>query len=214
MAFKNYDITITRDGSKVTNEMINLGLEKLKSAKDIKRFNNLQEMIDFGFTVDELSGLTQAPRDIPTPPSGLPKVAGIMLPASCKNQEEVDAYKNYRANGKSANPTTENKSDKVAKLEKLLEIVTKFGDNEAIEIVKSMLPTPSAAKKLFGENPNGKYSMAYIMLRTNEGERFARNISMAGAFKKDANAQIVMTQVEVNKLLEKNPELKEFIDNE
>ena len=214
MAFKNYDVVVVRDGSKVTNEMIDLGLERLKSAKDIKRFNNLQEMIDFGFTVDELSGLTQAPRDIPTPPSGLPKVAGIMLPASCKNQEEVLAYKNYRANGKSANPTTENKSDKTAKLEKLLEIVTKFGDNEAIEIVKSMLPTPSAAKKLFGENPNGKYSMAYIMLRTGEGERFARNISMAGAFKKDSNTQIVMTQVEVNKLLEKNPELKEFIDNE
>ena len=216
MAFKNYDVTIERDVTKVTSEMTMAGIAKLESAKDVKRFNNLQEMLDFGFTVDEISGLTQAPRDIPTPPSGLPKVSGIMLPASCKNQNEVEAYKQYRANGKSANPntSTENKSEKVAKLEKLLDIVTKFGDNEAIEIVKSMLPTPSAAKKLFGENPSGKYSMAYIMLRTGEGERFQRNISMAGAFKKDANAQIVMTQVEVNKILEKNPELKEYIDNE
>lgn len=172
-------------------------------------YANITEMLDDGFTQDELEMLVQV-KHTQTGKTALPIINGYRCPATLWTESEYQAYKDARASGESK--STEQKSVEVEKLNKLLELVK---DNaEAVAIIKSMMPVDSIASKLFGYEPeeDEKFSRDWIMYRTSDNERFANKLGSVAEFCSECKGLLpAILPAQLDKILADNPKYAAYV---
>lgn len=176
-----------------------------------KAYVNLKEMVDDGWTRDDLEKLIQV-KHTQQGVCALPIIDGFKCPASLWSRAEWEDYKTHRhetdrplADGPRTNGL---KPEQVETLKSLLDIEAVAADGKAVELIRSLLPVSRIAEKLFGEEPipNGTvYSKTFIMYRDGEGNRFPeKNISLAYAVALGRGLVPVMMPAELDKMLEQD----------
>ena len=184
--------------------------EELAQAKlPTHAYANIGEMLDDGFTKDDLEMLVQM-KHTQTGKTALPIINGFRCPATLWTEAEYNAYKDARKTGETK--TSETKSAEVEKLKKLLELVK---DNaEAVEIIKSLMPIDSIAEKLFGYEPaeDDKFSKDWIMYRTSDGERFENKTGTVAEFCSECKGLMpALLPAQLDKILADNPKYAAYV---
>ena len=197
MAFPIYQVSLNRDTTPVA--------EKSRRKLD-RRYKNLQEMLEAGWTQAELEALIQAPRTKEASGGNMPFVDGFPIcGTSLMNKEEHDRYLQYKKGLKSGSSSTAQKTtpEQQALWAKLTEACR---DNpEALSLVAQLMPKARGpVEELFGGEPLEPCSLHWLMYRHGDGSRFADRMGKLAQFAtEDEDTQCVFTKEQVEALLKK-----------
>lgn len=195
MAFPVYNISLSRDTKPVA--------EKSRRKLD-KRYHNLNEMIDAGWTQAELEALIQAPRTKEAVNGNMPFVDGFPIcGTSLMNKKEHDAYLAYKKGLKSGSsaPAQKTGPEQMALWAKLAEACK--DSPEALALVAQLMPKARGPiETLFGGEPLEPCSMAWLMYRHADGTRFADRMGTLAQFAaEDEGTECALTKKQVEDLL-------------
>ena len=197
MAFPVYNISLSRDTKPVA--------EKSRRKLD-KRYHNLNEMIDAGWTQAELEALIQAPRTKEAVNGNMPFVDGFPIcGTSLMNKQEHANYLAYKKGLKSGSsaPAQKSSPEQMALWAKLAEACK--DSPEALSIVAQLMPKAKGpVDTLFGGEPMEPCSMAWLMYRHADGTRFADRMGTLAQFAaEDEGTFSALTKKQVEDLLKK-----------
>lgn len=135
MAFPKYQITLNPNTKPVD--------EKIRRKLD-KKYANLQEMVDAGWTQAELEALIQAPRTRPTTGGNMPCIDGVMACYSLMTAQEKEGYAAYKkglSGTSSAARTSTNAAANAEQLSNWFKLVTACAGNEqATALIANLMP--------------------------------------------------------------------------
>lgn len=197
MAFPVYSLSLNRDTTPVA--------EKSRRKLD-RRYKNLAEMIDAGWTQAELEAIIQAPRTKEAVNGNMPFVDGFPIcGTSLLNVQEYRAYLEYKKGLKSGASSGAQKAtpEQQALWAKLAEACR---DNpEALSLVAQLMPKAKGpVEELFGGEPLEPCSLHWLMYRKGDGSRFADRMGKLTQFAaEDEDTQCVLTKEQVEQLLKK-----------
>lgn len=197
MSFPVYSIYLDRD-TKPTPEKSRRHLDK--------RYRNLQEMIEAGWSKSELEALIQAPRTKEAVSGNMPHIDGYPIcGTSLMNKQEHAAYLQYKKGLKSGSSYTAQKTgpEQIALWAKLAEACK--DSPEALAIVAQLMPRAKGpVETLFGGEPLEPCSMAWLMYRHADGTRFADHMGTLAQFAaEDEGTECAFTKKQVEDLLKK-----------
>ena len=196
MAFPTYNISLSRETIPVS--------EKSRRRLD-RRYKNLQEMIEVGWTKSELEALIQAPRTKEATGGNMPFVDGFPIcGTSLMNKEEHDNYLAYKKGLKSGSSTaTKTGPEQMALWAKLAEACK--DSPEALSLVAQLMPKAKGpVETLFGGEPMEPCSWAWLMYRHADGSRFEDRMGTLAQFAaEDEGTECVLTKKQVEDLLKK-----------
>ena len=196
MAFPVYQISLNRETKAVS--------EKSRRKLD-KRYKNLQEMIEAGWSQSELEALIQAPRTKEANGGNMPFVDGFPIcGTSLMNKEEHDRYLSYKKGLKSGSSSaTKTGPEQMALWAKLAEACK--DSPEALALVAQLMPKAKGpVETLFGGEPMEPCSYAWLMYRHADGTRFADRMGTLAQFaEQDEGTECVLTKKQVEDLLKK-----------
>ena len=195
MAFPTYSISLSRDTKPVA--------EKSRRRLD-KRYHNLQEMLEAGWTQAELEALIQAPRTKEAINGNMPFVDGFPIcGTSLMNKQEHTAYLQYKKGLKSGSSCTKTGPEQMALWAKLASLCK--DSPEALALVAQLMPRARGpVETLFGGEPMEPCSLAWLMYRHANGERFANRMGTLAQFAaEDEGTECVLTKKQVDDLLKK-----------
>lgn len=197
MAFPVYNLSLSRD----TKPMAEKSRRKLDA-----RYKNLAEMIDAGWTKEELEALIQAPRTKEANGGNMPFVDGFPIcGTSLMNKKEHDSYLAYKKGLKSGSSCTATKtgSEQMALWAKLAEACK--DSPEALALVAQLMPKARGpVETLFGGEPMEPCSWAWLMYRHADGTRFADRMGTLAQFAaEDEGTECALTKKQVEDLLKK-----------
>ena len=197
MAFPVYSVSLSRDTKPVA--------EKSRRRLD-KRYKNLQEMLEAGWSQAELEALIQAPRTKEATGGNMPFVDGYPIcGTSLMNISEFRNYLEYKKGLKSGPSCTAQKSspEQMALWAKLASLCK--DSPEALSLVAQLMPRARGpVETLFGEEPMGPCSVAWLMYRHADGTRFEDRMGTLAQFaSQDEGTECVLTKKQVEDLLKK-----------
>ena len=196
MAFPVYQISLNRDTKPVA--------EKSRRKLD-KRYHNLQEMVEAGWSQAELEALIQAPRTKEAVNGNMPFVDGFPIcGTSLMNKKEHDQYLAYKKSLKSGSSTAQKSSpEQMALWSKLAEACK--DSPEALALVAQLMPKAKGpVETLFGGEPMEPCSYAWLMYRHADGTRFADRMGTLAQFAaEDEGTECALTKKQVEDLLKK-----------
>ena len=196
MAFPVYNISLDRETKPVP--------EKNRKRLD-KRYNNLKEMLEAGWTKEELESLIQAPRTKEATGGNMPSVDGFPIcGTSLMNREEHEAYLAYKKGLKSGSaPAKARDPEQMALWAKLAQACK--DSPEALSIVAQLMPKAKGpVETLFGGEPIEPCSWAWLMYRHADGTRFADRMGTLAQFAaEDEGTECALTRKQVEDLLKK-----------
>lgn len=197
MAFPVYQMSLSRETKPVA--------EKSRRRLD-RRYHNLQEMIEAGWTKSELEALIQAPRTKEATGGNMPFVDGFPIcGTSLMNKVEHDAYLAYKKGLKSGSSSTAQKAgpEALALWAKLAEACK--DSPEALSLVAQLMPKARGpVETLFGGEPMEPCSWAWLMYRHADGTRFADRMGTLAQFAaEDEGTECALTKKQVEDLLKK-----------
>lgn len=196
MAFPVYSISLSRETKPV---------EESKRRKLDKRYKNLNEMIEAGWTKQELEALIQAPRTKPSTSGNMPYVDGFPIcGTSLMNSKEHETYSSYKKELKKCSVTTQKTSPEQQVLWAKLAEACKDSP-EALALVAQLMPKARGpVETLFGGEPMEPCSMAWLMYRHADGTRFENRLGTLAQFaEEDEGTECVFTKKQVEDLLKK-----------
>lgn len=196
MAFPIYQVSLSRETKAVA--------ERERRKLD-KRYHNLNEMLEAGWSQAELEALIQAPRTKEAVNGNMPFVDGFPIcGTSLMNKLEHDNYLNYKkslkSNYSSATKTGPEQMALWAKLAKACK-----DSPEALALVAQLMPKAKGpVETLFGEEPLEPCSRAWLMYRHADGSRFEDRMGTLAQFAaEDEDTECVFTKKQVEDLLKK-----------
>ena len=197
MAFPTYQVSLNRETKPVA--------EKNRRKLD-KRYRNLQEMIEAGWSQSELEALIQAPRTKEATGGNMPFVDGFPIcGTSLMNKKEHEAYLQYKKGLKSGSSSTAQKSspEQMALWAKLAEACK--DSPEALALVAQLMPKARGpVETLFGGEPMEPCTYAWLMYRHADGSRFADRMGTLAQFAaEDEGTECALTKKQVEDLLKK-----------
>ncbi len=197
MAFPVYQISLSRDTKKVA--------EKNRRKLD-KRYKNLAEMIEAGWSQAELEALIQAPRTKEATGGNMPFVDGFQIcGTSLMNEIEHSAYLTYKKGLKSGASSSAQKMTPEQQVlwAKLAEACK--DSPEALALVAQLMPKAKGpVETLFGGEPMEPCSMAWLMYRHADGTRFENRLGTLAQFaEEDEGTECTFTKKQVEDLLKK-----------
>lgn len=196
MAFPVYSISLSRETKPVAES---------KRRKLDKRYKNLNEMIEAGWTKQELEALIQAPRTKPSISGNMPYVDGFPIcGTSLMNSKEHEIYSCYKKELKKCSVTTQKTSPEQQVLWAKLAEACKDSP-EALALVAQLMPKARGpVETLFGGEPMEPCSMAWLMYRHADGTRFENRLGTLAQFaEEDEGTECVFTKKQVEDLLNK-----------
>ena len=196
MAFPVYQISLSRDTKPVA--------EKSRRKLD-KRYHNLQEMIEAGWSQAELEALIQAPRTKEAINGNMPFVDGFPIcGTSLMNKKEHDQYLAYKKGLKSGSSTaTKTGPEQLALWAKLAE-ACKDSPEALARVAQLMSKAKGRVESLFGGEPMEPCSFAWLMYRHADGTRFADRMGTLAQFAaEDEGTECALTKKQVEDLLKK-----------
>ena len=197
MAFPIYQISLSRETKAVAD----------KSRRKLdKRYKNLAEMIDTGWSQAELEALIQAPRTKEAVNGNMPFVDGFPIcGTSLMNKREHDVYLAYKKGLKSCSSSTAQKTgpEQMALWAKLAEACK--DSPEALALVAQLMPKAKGpVETLFGGEPIEPCSWAWLMYRHADGSRFEDRMGTLAQFAaEDEGTECTFTKKQVEDLLKK-----------
>lgn len=196
MAFPKYQVSLNRETKPVAES---------KRRRLDKRYSNLQEMLEAGWTQAELEALIQAPRTKEATGGNMPFVDGYPIcGTSLMNKVEHDAYLAYKKGLKSGSSTAQKAGpEQLALWAKLAEACKDAP--EALALVAQLMPNAKGpVETLFGGEPLEPCSWAWLMYRRADGTRFANRMGTLAQFAaEDEGTECVFTKKQVFDLLKK-----------
>ena len=196
MAFPSYSVSLSRDTKPVAES---------KRRKLNKRFRNLQEMIESGWTQSELEALIQAPRTKEAVGGNMPQIDGYPIcGTSLMNKMEHEAYIAYKKGLKSGSSYTQKSGpEQMALWAKLAEACK--NSPEALSLVAQLMPKARGpVEVLFGQEPIEPCSWAWLMYRHADGTRFEDRMGTLAQFaSEDEGTECALTKKQVEDLLKK-----------
>ena len=196
MGFPSYSVSLDRETKPVP--------EKNRRRLD-KRYNNLREMIESGWTQAELEALIQAPRTREAVGGNMPSIDVFQIcGTSIMNKKEHEAYLNYKKSLKSGSSYTAKAGpEQMALWAKLAEVCR--GNSEALALVAQLMPKAKGpVETLFGGEPIKPCSWAWLMYRHADGSRFAnREGTLAEFAAEDEGTECILTKKQVEDLLKR-----------
>lgn len=196
MAFPIYSMSLNRDTKPVA--------EKSRRRLD-KRYSNLNEMIEAGWSRSELEALIQAPRTKEATGGNMPQVDGFPIcGTSLMSKQEHAAYLAYKKSLKSGSSCTQKAGpEEMALWAKLAEACK--NSPEALALVAQLMPKARGpVETLFGCEPMEPCSWAWLMYRRRDGSRFADKLGTLAQFvAEDEGTQCLLTKKQVEDLLKK-----------
>ena len=195
MAFPVYQMSLSRETKPVA--------EKSRRKLD-KRYHNLAEMIEAGWSQSELEALIQAPRTKEASGGNMPFVDGFPIcGTSLMNTHEHKAYLSYKKSLKSGSSTAQKSPASLALWAKLAEACK--DSPEALALVAQLMPKARGpVETLFGEEPLEPCSMAWLMYRHADGSRFSNRMgSLAQFAAEDEGTECALTKKQVEDLIKK-----------
>lgn len=196
MAFPVYNISLSRDTKKV--------VEKNRRKLD-KRYKNLNDMLEAGWSQAELEALIQAPRTKEAVNGNMPYIDGFpVCGTSLMNQKEHDAYLAYKKGLKSGSSSAPKAGpEQMALWAKLSEACK--DSPEALSLVAQLMPkTKGPVETLFGGEPIEQCSIAWLMYRHADGTRFKDRMGTLAQFaEEDEDTECAFTKKQVEDLLKK-----------
>mgnify|MGYP004644761577 FL=1 len=196
MAFPTYQISLSRETKPVA--------EKSRRKLD-KRYKNLQEMIEAGWSQQELEALIQAPRTKEATNGNMPFVDGFPIcGTSLMNKEEHSCYIQYKKGLKSGASSAQKATPEQQALWAKLAAACK--DNpEALSLVAQLMPQAKGpVTQLFGEEPLEPCSLHWLMYRHADGTRFENRLGTLAQFaEEDEGTECIFTKKQVEDLLKK-----------
>lgn len=196
MAFPSYSISLSRETNKVA---------KKNRRKLDRRYHNLQEMIDAGWTKAELEALIQAPRTKESNNGNMPYIDGFPIcGTSLMNKEEHERYQCYKKSLRDNHSSAPKAgSEQMALWAKLAEACK--DSPEALSLVAQLMPKAKGpVETLFGGEPMEPCSMAWLMYRHADGSRFENRMGTLAQFaEEDEGTECIFTKKQVEDLLKK-----------
>ena len=196
MAFPIYQMSLNRETKPAVES---------KRRKLDKRYKNLNEMIDAGWSQAELEALIQAPRTKEAVNGNMPFVDGFPIcGTSLMNKKEHEAYLQYKKGLKSGSSTAQKSSpEQMALWSKLAEACK--DSPEALALVAQLMPKAKGpVETLFGGEPMEPCSWAWLMYRHADGTRFADRMGTLAQFAaEDEGTECALTKKQVEDLLKK-----------
>ena len=196
MAFPIYQMSLNRETKPAVES---------KRRKLDKRYKNLNEMIDAGWSQAELEALIQAPRTKEAVNGNMPFVDGFPIcGTSLMNKKEHEAYLQYKKGLKSGSSTAQKSSpEQMALWSKLAEACK--DSPEALALVAQLMPKAKGpVETLFGGEPMEPCSYAWLMYRHADGTRFADRMGTLAQFAaEDEGTECALTKKQVEDLLKK-----------
>lgn len=198
MAFPVYNVSLNRDTKPVSES---------KRRKLDKRYRNLNEMLESGWTQAELEALIQAPRTKEAVGGNMPHIDGYPIcGTSLMNEEEHEAYLQYKKGLKSGSSTSATKTgpEQMALWAKLAEACK--DSPRALALVAQLCPhkTRGPVETLFGGEPTEPCSLAWLMYRHADGSRFSDRMGTLAQFaEEDEGTECAFTKKQVEDLLKK-----------
>lgn len=196
MAFPVYTVSLSRDTKKVA--------EKNRRKLD-KKYKNLNEMLEAGWTKAELEALIQAPRTKEAVNGNMPFVDGFPIcGTSLMNTTEHKAYLEYKKGLKSGSSTAPKVGPEQMVLWAKLAEACKDSP-EALSLVTQLMPkVKGPVETLFGGEPMEPCSMAWLMYRHGDGSRFENRMGTLAQFaEEDEGTECTFTKKQVEDLLKK-----------
>lgn len=194
MAFPIYDVSLSRDTKPVA--------EKSRRRLD-KKYHNLKEMLESGWTQSELEALIQAPRTKEAVGGNMPHIDGFPIcGTSLMNVREHKAYLDYKKGLKSGS-TAKTGPEQMALWAKLAEACK--DSPQALSILAQLMPRARGpVETLFGGEPSTPCTMAWLMYRRSDGSRFADRMGTLAQFvAEDEGTECALTKRQVEDLLKK-----------
>ena len=196
MAFPSYSISLDRETKPVSES---------KRRKLDKRYHNLQEMLEAGWSQAELEALIQAPRTKEAVNGNMPFVDGFPIcGTSLMNKKEHEAYLQYKKGLKSGSSSTAKTGpEQMALWAKLAEACK--DSPEALSLVAQLMPKAKGpVETLFGGEPMEPCTYAWLMYRHADGTRFADRMGTLAQFAaEDEGTECALTKKQVEDLLKK-----------
>lgn len=196
MAFPVYNISLNRDTKPVA--------EKSRRKLD-RRYRNLQEMLEAGWSQEELEALIQAPRTKEASGGNMPFVDGFPIcGTSLMNKQEHDSYLAYKKGLKSGSSSaTKAGPEQMVLWAKLAEACK--DSPEALSLVAQLMPRAKGpVETLFGGEPMEPCSYAWLMYRHADGTRFNDRMGTLAQFAaEDEGTECALTKKQVEDLLKK-----------
>ena len=197
MSFPVYSVSLSRDTKPVAES---------KRRRLDKRYRNLQEMLEAGWSQAELEALIQAPRTKEAVGGNMPFVDGFPIcGTSLMNTHEHKAYLEYKKGLKSGSSSTAVKAgpEQMALWARLAEACK--DSPEALALVAQLMPKARGpVETLFGGEPMEPCTYAWLMYRHADGTRFADRMgTLAQYAAQDEGTECVLTKKQVEDLLKK-----------
>ena len=195
MAFPSYSISLNRETKPVAES---------KRRRLDKRYRNLTEMLESGWTQAELEALIQAPRTKEATGGNMPHVDGFPIcGTSLMNKEEHEAYLQYKKSLKSGSSAQKSSPEQMSLWAKLAEACK--DSPEALSLVAQLMPRAKGpVETLFGGEPMEPCSIAWLMYRHADGSRFSNRMGTLAQFaEQDEGTECVLTKKQVEDLLKK-----------
>ena len=200
MSFPVYNVSLNRETKPVAES---------KRRKLDKRYHNLNEMIEAGWTQSELEALIQAPRTKEAMNGNMPFVDGFPIcGTSLMNNTERIRYAQYKKGLKSGSSSSSSAAQKsspeqMALWAKLAEACKDVP--EALSLVAQLMPRARGpVETLFGGEPVESCTTAWLMYRHADGTRFENRMGTLAQFAaEDEGTECVLTKKQVEDLLKK-----------
>lgn len=196
MAFPTYQISLSRNTKAVP--------ENLRKKLD-KKYHNLAEMLEAGWSQSELEALIQAPRTKEAVNGNMPFVDGFPIcGTSLMNKREHDAYLAYKKGLKSGSSSAQKTGpEQMALWAKLAESCK--DSPEALALVAQLMPKAKGpVETLFGGEPMEPCTYAWLMYRHADGSRFEDRLGTLTQFAaEDEGTECAFTKKQVDDLLKK-----------
>ena len=195
MAFPVYNVSLNRDTKPVA--------EKSRRRLD-RRYKNLQEMLESGWTQKELEALIQAPRTKEACGGNMPIVDGFPIcGTSLMNKQEHAAYLQYKKGLKSGSSAQKSSPEQMALWAKLAEACK--DSPEALSLVAQLMPKARGpVETLFGGEPMEPCTYAWLMYRHADGSRFEDRMGTLAQFAlEDEGTFSAFTKKQIDDLLNK-----------
>lgn len=177
-----------------------------KSRRKIdRRYKNLQEMIEAGWSQSELEAVIQAPRTKEASGGNMPFVDGFPIcGTSLMNKKELYAYTAYKKGLKSGSSTAQKTGPEALALWAKLAEACKDSPS-ALALVAQLMPKAKGpVETLFGGEPMEPCSYAWLMYRHADGTRFADRMGTLAQFAaEDEGTECALTKKQVEDLLKK-----------
>ena len=198
MAFPCYSISLSRDTKPVA--------EKSRRRLD-KRYKNLGEMLEAGWSKSELEALIQAPRTKEAVNGNMPFIDGYPIcGTSLMNEVEHRAYLEYKKGLKSGSSCTSAQKTGPEQMALWAKLAEACKDSpEALALVAQLMPRARGpVETLFGGEPTEPCSMAWLMYRHADGSRFADRMGTLAQFAaEDDGTECVLTKKQVEDMIKK-----------